>query len=108
PLYVEPGGTFTITIDGMGATDFPPFVPGTGTISVTGPVTPSGNFGVGRDVFGNGTPFPNHLTFQATGQPGEGISVNVVGATSFIGTVPNGFFMSCSVDSPQLGTVTIK
>ena len=109
PLYVEPGGTFTVTVQDMFATVTPassqPF--GTGTISVSGPVTPSGTFSVGQGIFG-GTPFPNTLTFTATGQDGDVITFSAVDGSSFEGTPPNGVLLTCSGHNGEIGTTTIK
>ncbi len=109
PLYVEPGGTFTVTIQNMYGTTNPgsPVSDGTGVIEVSGPVTPSGRFDVGQGIFG-GTPYPNSLTFTATGEPGEAISFNAVSGSSFEGTFPNGTLLTCDGGNGQIGTTTIK
>lgn len=111
PLEVAPGETFTITVRHIGAYSGPPggsaWDQPTGTISVTGPVTPSGTFSAGQDLFG-GTPFPVALTFQATGQPGETIRVAAVSGSGWQGTFPDLLRLSCSaVGDATIGHVGI-
>jgi hypothetical protein len=101
PPQVEAGATFRVRVDSMGATASPGSFGqySTGTVSVTGPVTPSGNFGVGQGFFG-GTPFPVTLEFTATGAPGETIDLAADGASSFFGTFPEGIMLTCSGAGP--------
>jgi hypothetical protein len=97
PPNVKPGDTFTVRIDNMvgypalaGPGQFP-----SGVISVTGPVTPSGNIGVGPGFFG--APYPDTIELTVTGQPGEEIVLGAVWGSSFFGTFPtNGFQATCS------------
>jgi hypothetical protein len=111
PPHVAPGATFTVRVDLMagypgvqgGPGQFP-----SGTLSVTGPVTPSGDFGVGPGFFGT-NPYPNTLTFTVTGQPGDEVRLGAVGGSSFFGTFPtNGFSANCSTGAEDgLEIVTI-
>jgi hypothetical protein len=99
PPNVTPGATFTIRVDAMSGYPAVQGGPGqfpSGTLSVTGPVTPSGNFGVGPGFTGT-NPYPNTLTFTVTGQPGERVRLGAVGGSGFFGTFPlQGFSASCS------------
>lgn len=99
PPKVEPGATFAVRVDSMVGYPGPPGSPSgsfpAGTLSVTGPVTPSGSFGVGQGIFG-GSPYPNTLQFTVTGEPGEEIRLGAVSGSSFHGTFPtNGFLATC-------------
>lgn len=110
PLDAVAGGSFTITVTSMGAYAGPPGgsvgqYP-TGTLSVTGPVSPSGTFAVGQGLLG-GTPYPNTLTFQATGAPGETIEVRAVSGMSYQGTFPNLLQISCTAGPNLLRAVQI-
>jgi len=81
PPRVAPGATFTIRVDAL--VGYPdqagPGQDQAGTLSVTGPVTPSG------PIFVDG-PYPEALTFTATGQPGDEITVTAIdGRSRYIG-----------------------
>jgi hypothetical protein len=104
PLYVAPGGSFHIVVTSLGAAPGPPPVSPTannsGTITVTGPVTPSGDFRLGE-------PYPDTLTFTATGEPGEVIHVGVTSGEGVVGSFPDGFAIFCTTNG-ELGTTTIR
>lgn len=102
PLYAAPGSTFVVTVFNMDASNgstgqFP-----SGVISVTGPVTPSGTIAVG-------SPYPNTLSFRATGEPGEVIHFNAESGFAIYGDFPtSGFGLDCDAGGPEIGTTTIK
>jgi hypothetical protein len=104
PLFAKPGASFDIVVTSLGAAPGPPPVSPTGansgTIRVTGPVTPSGDFGVSE-------PYPDTLTFQATGAPGEVIHVAVTRGAGIVGSFPNGFGITCN-GGGEIGTTTIQ
>ncbi len=102
PWVLHPGEQFTVTVLDVGTTigGGPIGSFHGGALEVTGPVSPSGGFAVGQRFQGTegfvGTPFPNTLEFEVTGQPGESIAFSVPNATVFAGDFPNGYFHSCS------------
>jgi hypothetical protein len=103
PWVLHPGETFTLEVRNMIGFGGPPPGGGTmagGTLSVTGGVSPSGNIGVGA-------PYPDQFEFEVTGQPGDSVRVGVIGASSFQGTFPNGFFISCNAHDQELVRVQI-
>jgi hypothetical protein len=106
--WVHPGETFVVRVDDM--IGYPgPERQGSfpnGVISVTGPVTPSGTFSVGKGIWG-GTPYPNLLEFTVTGQPGEEILVGAESGSSFIGSFPDGFSATCWAGGAEIVTLPI-
>jgi hypothetical protein len=114
PPEVEAGSTFTVRIDHMGAYPGPPPPYGhgageypTGTLSVSGPVTPSGTFRVGHNLI-SGTPYPNTLELTATGDPGETIRLGAVGGGSAQGVLPDrAFHLSCNSSDQEIVTIPI-
>jgi hypothetical protein len=103
PPHVAAGATFTVRVDSMAGWPDPAGVGSstTGAVSVTGPVTPSGTFSVGE-------PYPNTLTFTATGQPGENISLDAVrGSSSYL--VPPGFVLvfECTAHDGHIADIPI-
>lgn len=97
PPRVEAGSTFTVTVDMMGADAG---VPGgetmpTGTLDVSGGVSPSGGFAVGQGPFG-GPAFPVELEFTATGEPGDTITFQAVRGSAVLGTLPNAALVTCN------------
>lgn len=99
PAAVAPGATFTVRVDDLhgysvndwGAPEYPE-----GTLAVTGPVEPSGQFHVGEGALVGGEPLPNTLTFTATGEAGDSISIDVVEASSLIGGFLQGHLTTCT------------
>jgi hypothetical protein len=107
PWVLHPGERFTVTVNDLGSS--PGDSPSLGTLrsgalTVEGPVTPSGSFAVGERLVGatiEGSPYPNTLDFEVTGQPGESVAFSVQVGTSFQGQFPsNGFFLRCSTPEP--------
>jgi len=85
PLTVEPGATFTVTIERMwsdGASGSPTH-PG-GVVSMSGPVSGGGPVSVGG-LFGPA--FPVTLTYTVTGAPGDRLRLTAETGTSVIGTL---------------------
>jgi hypothetical protein len=101
PLVLHPGEQFTVTVLDVGTTvgSGPLGSFHGGALVVTGPVSPSGALAVGQRFQGVegfvGTPFPNTLDFEVTGQPGDSVAFSVPTATVFVGDFPNGYFHSC-------------
>lgn len=115
PPEVVAGSTFTIRVDHMGAYPGPPPVYGghgdgqypTGTLSVSGPVTPSGTFRVGQDLL-SGTPYPNTLEPTVTGDPGETIRLGAVGGRTVQGVLPDrAFGVNCNSSDQEIVTIPI-
>jgi hypothetical protein len=103
PWVLHPGETFTLEVRHMIGYGGPPPGGGSlagGVLSVTGGVSPSGNIGAGE-------PYPNRFEFEVTGQPGDSVRVGVVGGSSFQGTFPNGFFVSCNAHDQELARIQI-
>ena len=110
PWVVHPGQEFDVRVDALFGYAGPPpggggSIPG-GTLSVAGPVRPSGNLNVGQSL-GGGTAFPNTLHFEVTGQPGEAIRFGAVAGHSFEGTFPNGVYVNCDAGDQEIVTIQI-
>jgi hypothetical protein len=109
PVNVTPGQTFTVTVEQLRAFPGPPpqepFELDSGTLAVTGPVTPSGNIPVGKSQTG-GSVYPNTLTFTATGQPGDTITFTMVDGSNSGGIVQFGVRCTPTTDA-TIGTTAI-
>jgi hypothetical protein len=104
PLKVAAGSTFSVRVDDM--TGYPYVSDGGrnphGVLSVTGAVAPAGEVGVG-----GGTPYPQTLSFTATGQPGDTIDVTAVRAGTVHGNFPDAFFVATCFATVPVATITL-
>jgi len=105
PLSVEPSQTFEVTVFNLDASNGTTGQYRGGSITVTGPVYPSGNIPIGSRAE---IPYPQTLMFKATGQPGEVIHFNAEDGFAIYGDVlTNAYGLSCDPGSPEIGTTTI-
>ena len=105
PLTVEPGQTFEVTVFDMDASNGSTGQFRGGSITVTGPVYPSGNIPIGSRAE---VPYPQTLMFRATGQPGEVIHFDAEDGFAIYGDIlTNAYGLSCDPGSPEIGTTTI-
>ena len=107
PPRVHPGDTFTVTIEGIGVEAGPSTSPPparSASISIAGAAEPSGSIGFGS-IFTPAT-WPATVELTATGQPGDKITLTVVGAQQLYGSIPEGYLLSCTADG-YLATIDI-
>jgi len=105
PLSVGPGQTFEVTVFDMDASNGSTGQFRGGSITVTGPVYPSGNIPIGSRAE---VPYPQTLMFRATGQPGEVIHFDAEDGFAIYGDIlTNAYGLSCDPGSPEIGTTTI-
>ena len=95
PLTVEPGETFTVTIehlgsDGASGADAHPG----GVVSMSGPVSGGGTRSVGG-LFGPA--FPVTLTYTVTGAPGDRLRLAAETGTSVIGILGDDTYLETCV-----------
>jgi hypothetical protein len=107
PLTVEPGETFTVTIERMssdGATGSP-LHPG-GEVSMSGPVSHPGITPVGG-LFGPA--FPVTLTYTVTGAPGDRLRLMAEAGTAVLGTLGDDIYVETCipVDDALLRTIRV-
>jgi hypothetical protein len=112
PGRVRPGQTFTVTVRDVsvigvttGGEQGPQYP--NGILSVAGAATPAGDVTVGEDVLAGGNPLPNTLTYTATGDPGDRITVGVQMAQSFYGDFLFGDRYTCGGQGRQVASIPV-
>jgi hypothetical protein len=106
PLTVEPGETFTVTIERMWSEGTgSPLHPG-GEVSMSGPVSGAGTRSVGG-LFGPA--FPVTLTYTVTGAPGDRLRLMAEAGTAVIGTLGDDTYVETCipVDDALLRTIRV-
>jgi hypothetical protein len=107
PLTVEPGETFTVTIESLGSdgASGEGAYPG-GVVSMSGPVSIGGPVSVGGLL---GRPFPATLTYTVTGASGDLLRLRAETGTSVLGTLgEDSYLETCEpVDGGLLRTIRV-
>ena len=109
PPEVNPGQTFTVTINSIGVEAGPSQSPPPAryaTVTLSGAASPTGNIAIGS--LEQPAVWPRQIPVTATGQAGQSIVVSVYSADQFYGTPTNGYLLSChALGDTTLATIPI-